>query len=461
MCGIIAEFNTKLKKKNKKDEKTKKVNDEIVNQYQDQYSRGTKGFGIIRIDEKGNIQVDRATEELKFMLDLYLKPSTMIIAHHRQPTSSENKMNQTHPIFITNSSLHHHYYFIHNGVVSNDKKLKEKHDKLGFHYTTEYTKEPYYSHGTAEQKFNDSEALGIEVALFIEGKQDTIQTDNTAAFIALQVDRKTLKATRVYFGRSGSSSMLKMFKVKGNLKLSSEGEGEDIDTDILFSFDTKDPKMKLEKREMEFKKPEEEVRTPIVTHSHTTTRAVEGTKLTENLLAGKTQGESELVVIEERAWSKTGDEDPTETTEYNFEEEEEIFVSKNYKEETKQTFKETIKDDDSTMIETSLDIALDEQTEKIGKMISNLQATLVNRKIDGKERGEYLSQIFKVIDTMEAITDIAEEDYKDKTIEEQIKLEDNYDDSSVGFRMGKRVHNYRTGEMEDITGDLNYDQFGR
>ena len=85
MCGLTAAFNTK--KDGKKSNKNS-VNDIIVSQFQNQCSRGQKGFGIIRIN-KGKIEVDRACETTKFLLDLYLKPSQMIIAHHRTPTSTE------------------------------------------------------------------------------------------------------------------------------------------------------------------------------------------------------------------------------------------------------------------------------------------------------------------------------------------------------------------------------------
>ena len=122
MCGLIAAFNTS----------NKKVNNIIINQYQDQYSRGVQGYGIIRISDTQKVEIDRACEATKFLLDLYMKDSNMIIAHHRHPTSTDNKMDQTHPMIISNKMLKKDYYIIHNGIVSNDKELKKKHEELGF-----------------------------------------------------------------------------------------------------------------------------------------------------------------------------------------------------------------------------------------------------------------------------------------------------------------------------------------
>ena len=468
MCGIIAGFNTTPKGKGKNKGKTEKINNFIVDQYQDQCNRGTKGFGIIRIAENGKIELDRATEEIKFLLDLYLKPAKMIIAHHRQPTSSDNKLNQTHPIFISNKILNFDYYFIHNGIISNDIKLKAKHYEMGFKYSTEYQKEGYYNGSPTTTKFNDSEALGVEVALFIENKQTYVETTNTAAFMALQVNKKTQRAEKVFFGRSGTSSCLNLSKLKGNIKISSEGEGEEVIPDTLWSFDPKDPKMKLTSRGMEFKEIKDET-TPEVTHygRHihqnplpvgTVDKAIEGTKLTEKVPA--TNG-GELVVIEERTWRKNKTDESI--TEVDYDDEEDIFVDKNYQVEMIQELKETIKEDDSDMVEMSLDTALDDQVDRIGKMMGNFQKIIQQRKIDPKERGFYLSQTYIVLKTMEAMADLVEEDYNEKLIQEEIKKEedgDPYNVHGMGFQAGRRVHDNRSYAEDAMPGDLDFSRFG-
>src|SRR3989304_431242 len=107
MCGILAAFNYKEKKEN--------VNEWIINQFQDQISRGRDGLGITFIDEKLNIKTERATEITKALLDLRFNESKMIIMHHRTPTSSRNRISQTHPISIKNKNLKHNYLIFHNG----------------------------------------------------------------------------------------------------------------------------------------------------------------------------------------------------------------------------------------------------------------------------------------------------------------------------------------------------------
>ena len=359
-----------------------------------------------------------------------------------------------------------------------DTSAWEKHEKLGFKYITQYEKEGYYNQGTTT-KFNDSEALGIEVALLIEEKQDKVESDNTAAFIALQVDKKTHKASKVFFGRSGVSSCLNLSIKKGEIRISSEGEGEEVVVDTLWSFDPKDPKMKLSSKGMIFKKPEEPAKESPYAGRHihqnplpvgvTVNKAIEGTKFTEKVPA--TEGGGELVVIEERNWNKNKVDESITEVNYDVDEYDDIFVDKNYQEEVIQQFKEIIKEDDSEMIESDLDVALDEQVDRIGKMMGHFQKIIQNRNINQKERGFYLSQTYKVLKTMEALANLADEDYNEKQIQEEIKKEEEKDpynvnnldseDRHIGFRAGRRVHNYKTGEMEDIDDDyLGFNRFG-
>ena len=131
MCGLIGMFNFIITdKKTKKKTKTEPVNDEVIEQLEDQISRGNEGFGILMIDKKNEIELKRATEIAKALLDLYRKESTMIIMHHRNPTSSDNKISQTHPILVSDGSLKYNYYVIHNGIISNADNLKEEHEKF-------------------------------------------------------------------------------------------------------------------------------------------------------------------------------------------------------------------------------------------------------------------------------------------------------------------------------------------
>lgn len=244
MCGIIGAFNTQTPKERKNKAPVPNVNDFVIDTYEDQHTRGKEGFGLITIDIKKDVTVHRATEPVKFLLDLKMNPSPMIIAHHRMPTSTDNKLSQTHPIFVSNESLAHDYFVIHNGIISNAEELKDKHDKLGFVYTTktqDAKKFGYQYYRSVE--FNDSESLAIELALLIEGRSVHLGHQGSAAFIVLQTDKKTGKALRVFFGRD--SSPIQMHKQEGQLCLSSEGIGESVPRDLLHSFLMSDPAFNL------------------------------------------------------------------------------------------------------------------------------------------------------------------------------------------------------------------------
>ena len=236
MCGIIMARNTGKDKG--------EVNADIINQYENQHKRGSQGFGIIVIDEDKTVKIHRSCEGAKLMFDLHAYKSKFMIMHHRQPTSTENKIKQTHPIKVSHGSLKFDYYVIHNGVITNDKDLRKKHiDELGFIYTTDCKE-------GAWERFNDSESLAIELARFIEKQTTKIGTRGSAAFIALQVDKETNKATKMYFGRN-SNNPLKMSKTRGKLRLSSEGEGGELPSDKLYSCNIDDD-MKLKAQKMEF-----------------------------------------------------------------------------------------------------------------------------------------------------------------------------------------------------------------
>lgn len=243
MCGIIMSHNQK-----------EPVNEWIVNQFEDQHSRGTKGFGIIDIDKNGDYTVSRATEGAKFMFDLHKKESSCLIVHHRIPTSTPNYLSQTHPIEVDNGSLANKYLVIHNGCISNANELKKKHEELGFVYTTAETFEEKNHVNNYFEKFNDSESLAIEVARFIEKQTEKIGAYGSAAFIAVQIDKKTNKAIKIFFGRN-TGNPLNMSFSRGKLRLSSEGEGDNIKEFTLYSWDFKGKMKKVKMPFAELPKP--------------------------------------------------------------------------------------------------------------------------------------------------------------------------------------------------------------
>src|ERR1035437_1642473 len=243
MCGIIAEFN----------KEGNNANEFCINQYEEQHSRGSQGFGVVRIDGNKKHEVLRSTEGAKFMYDLHSKKVRSMLVHHRYPTSSPNYLGQTHPISVDHESLEYKYLVVHNGIISNDDDLKAEHEKLGFQYTTDIQIQSKYNYGGTtkwEDKFNDSEAIAIELARFIENKSNIVGAMGAAALVALQIDKLTNKVTKVYFCRNASNPLAMTFN-KGRLRLSSEGEGDDIKPDTLYSWNFENNKLK--KRAMKFK----------------------------------------------------------------------------------------------------------------------------------------------------------------------------------------------------------------
>lgn len=221
MCGIIAAINKK-----------KIVNEKVLEQFEDQSTRGTNGFGVITINDDKKIDVKRATGQIKAIIDIKLSPSKMIMFHHRSPSSSKNKISQTHPISIKSKDFKYDYLFMHNGIIHNEKELKKKHEKEGYRYSTKTKGDTWY--GKTEEMFNDSECLGYEIAEFIEGKTEKVEATGSAAFFMLQLTKgKKKRALKMYFGRNNNP--LKIEKDDNHVFMSSEGNGDDVKADILFT----------------------------------------------------------------------------------------------------------------------------------------------------------------------------------------------------------------------------------
>lgn len=192
MCGII----TVIAKKEKG-----LVGKEIIKQYQMQHGRGTQGFGLLEILEDQTHHTERATEPTKALLDAMFSKGRIGIFHHRMPTSTPNELNQTHPFFISHDELAFDYAIVHNGVISNSESLFKTHtEELGYVYKT--ITQTQYSYGTLNKKFNDSEALSIEIARYLDGISDEIKTEGSAAFVGIRIDKKTNKALDLFWGRN-------------------------------------------------------------------------------------------------------------------------------------------------------------------------------------------------------------------------------------------------------------------
>ena len=211
-------------------QKTGAVNNDILDIYQDQRSRGTNGYGGIFMAEDGTFEEYRATHEVKALMDLYMKPAKLILWHHRTPTSTGNAVDQTHPLLVRNARLKYDYFIAHNGIISNDDEVKKLHEKAGFKYRTEYKEKDYWNKW--EAKWNDSETLAIEVAMYIEKLRKNLRTEGSAAFVAAQVDKKTGKIINIFYGRN--HQVLTVSVDKDSVTVSSEGQEKDVEQNKLF-----------------------------------------------------------------------------------------------------------------------------------------------------------------------------------------------------------------------------------
>jgi predicted glutamine amidotransferase len=221
MCGIITYIS--------KDKKSP-AGEKVIEQFEDQCDRGQKGFGVVEIT-RDSVKVRRATEPVKALIDARLSTSPIMMFHHRTPTSTDNKVNQTHPIFVSHDELKSDWYVVHNGVIRNEKEMFTKHtEELGYVYTTLVRgKEKiddvrygasYSSSWKERDKFNDSEAFAIDLVRFLEGKATELETEGSLAFTALSIDKKTQKPQLIHWGRN-ETNPCEMFENKEGLLIAS------------------------------------------------------------------------------------------------------------------------------------------------------------------------------------------------------------------------------------------------
>lgn len=218
--------------------------DKLLKHYQKQRGRGVEGFGFVATS--GDRVVYRRSQfegDIKTKLEKVRtnkKDVRDILFHHRYPTSTENITEASHPILVSHKELTNDYYVVHNGIISNCDTLKEKHEKLGYEYTTEietylrvkYGKRKEYTTGI---EYNDSEALAIELARYKEGLQDSIEARGSIAFIMLEVEKGSTRPIALHYGRN-EGNPLGVTLDDGHYILASEGDDK-IASDIFFTYD--------------------------------------------------------------------------------------------------------------------------------------------------------------------------------------------------------------------------------
>lgn len=226
MCGIVYV--------QRKDNKS--AVRQALKRYQAQKGRGSEGFGYVAVKQSGNVtDSHRFMFEHEMITSLNKTKHQHLLVHHRFPTSTPNVPESAHPIKVSHKELQYDYIVTHNGVLQNDEELKEKHNKLGYPYTTElqctYTtpKHKIYSAGA---QWNDSEALAIELARNIEGLIERVEARGTIAYLVLQVEKTTGKAIALYYGTNGGNPLCLTVN-KDYIVIASEG-GKAINDNVCY-----------------------------------------------------------------------------------------------------------------------------------------------------------------------------------------------------------------------------------
>jgi Glutamine amidotransferase domain len=173
------------------------------------------------------------------------RESHEILFHHRMPTSTANVLSAAHP-FSTGRFFNHNYVLAHNGIIHNDGALKKQHEERGIKY-----------HSVQEDgRFNDSEALLWEVAMYLEGIKSSIGTMGGAAFIVVESKFTKTGTTpfKLHFGRN-SSNPLWLELNDDELILASESSvsdsGVSIMPEYLYTFDYRTHKLSVKPMELE------------------------------------------------------------------------------------------------------------------------------------------------------------------------------------------------------------------
>ena len=217
MCGIV----TVVRPTEQNTAKT------VFKAYNKQATRGTEGYGFVSAKSDGTLVAYQRTQTLADIRTLLQKnTSNVVMFHHRLPTSVPNIAGVNHPIVVKNETLKHDYYVVHNGVISNDTERKSIHNKLGFSYTTELKRGWCVNGEWYEQldsvEYNDSEALAIDLARYIDGKTRVVDSVGAAAYVVMQFAKQSGKLKAIHYGRNASNPLYETHLADGSLLITSE-----------------------------------------------------------------------------------------------------------------------------------------------------------------------------------------------------------------------------------------------
>jgi len=222
MCGLIY---------GRSKNEVRPINKVILKQYLKQKNRGIRGFGIYDSDFSNII---KETEEKNILKWLNRHPSSEILFHHRLPTSTDNTKSSAHPFSTKDYFPDKEYILIHNGHISNSKDLAEAHREMDIKYWSIQD----------DGRFNDSESLLWEVALYLEGKKAEIDARGNVAFICIEKNKFDKSKNKLhYFHNNEVSSPLYLRETKKFYLLASEDKdrlGKEIPINKLFTYSYED-----------------------------------------------------------------------------------------------------------------------------------------------------------------------------------------------------------------------------
>lgn len=220
----------------------------VLKRFRKQRERGTEGFGYVTIDKDGYVgEVVRSADENEILADLMTQDEPTIMFHHRLPTSIPNYAEAAHPLTVKDDRFQYDYYVIHNGMITNWSTLFEKFKKDNYVFMTElrtceigeFVNVPDSRYDfDPEIKINDSEAFALDLAMYLEGKQDGIEAIGTISFICIQA-HKSGKVKSVIYGHNVGNPMVQEVD-KTLFCLRSLGQGgstKEVPIDKIYTID--------------------------------------------------------------------------------------------------------------------------------------------------------------------------------------------------------------------------------